>query len=128
MSNSSVLPTDLTQLTNKYLDLINFSSSDIAKIISHLDPNRAYSHDMFSIQIMKLRVNSICKSLSIIFNDCLNEGKFPHEWKKTNVVPIDKKGNKQSLKNYMSFSLLPICSKILELLNLISPNQSGFRP
>ena len=22
----------------------------------------------------------------MIFNDCLNEGKFPHEWKKANVV------------------------------------------
>ena len=90
--------------------------------------------------MLKLCENSICKPLSIIFNDCLNEGKFPHEWKKANVVPVHKKGNKQSLKSYRPISLLPICSKILSVSfitkclpfftedNLISPNQSGFRP
>ena len=45
--------------------------------------------------MIKLCGNSICKPLSIIFNDCLNEGKFPHEWKKANVVPKYKKGNYQ---------------------------------
>ena len=71
---------------------------------------------MFSIRMIKLCGNSICKPLSIIFNDCLNEGKFPHEWKKANVVPVHKKGNKQSFKNYRPISLLPICSKIFERL------------
>ena len=48
--------------------------------------------------MIKLCGNSICKPLSIIFKDCLSEGKFPHEWKKANVVPVHKKGNKQSLE------------------------------
>ena len=43
-------------------------------------------------------------------------GRFPHEWKKVNAIPVHKKGNKQSLKNYRPISLLPICSKILERL------------
>ena len=109
---------------------MHFLSSDIAKIISHLDPNKAHGHDMLGIQMIKLCENSI----SVIFNDCLNDGKFPHEWKKTNVLPVRKKGNKQSLKNYRLISLLPVCSKIFERLiydemftfftenNLISPN------
>ena len=138
LNNDSVLPTDLPQLTNKCLDSIHFSSSDIAKIISHLDPNKAHGHDMLSIRMIKLCGNSICKPLSIIFNDCLNEGKFPHERIKVNAKPIHKKGN--SLKNCRPISLLPIYSKIFECLiynnmftfftenNLISLNQSGFRP
>ena len=44
LSNNIVLPTDLPQLTNKCLDSIHFSSSAIAKIITHLDPNKAHSH------------------------------------------------------------------------------------
>ena len=140
MSNNSVLPTYLPQLTKKCLVSIHFSSSDIAKIISRLDPNKAHDHDMLSIPMIKLCGKSICKPLSIIFKDCLNEGKFPHEWKKADVVPVHKKGNKQSLENYRPISLLPICSKIFERLiynemftfftekNLISPNQLGFRP
>ena len=130
----------LPQLTSKCLDSIHFWSSDIAKIISRLDPNKAHGHDMLSIRMIKLCGNSVCKPLSIIFKDCLSEGKFPYEWKKANVVPVHKKGNKQSLENYRPISLLPICSKIFKRLiynemftfftenNLISSNQSGFRP
>ena len=65
---------------------------------------------------------------------------FPTEWKKANVVPFHKKGDKQILKNCRPISLLPIAGKIFERLsydrmfeffienNLISKNQSGFRP
>ena len=114
MSNNTVLPTDLPQPTKKCLDSIQFSSCGIAKIISHLDPNKAHGHGMVSIRMTKLCENSICKPISVVFNDCLNEGKFPHEWKKANVIPVHKKGNKQSLENYRPISLLPICSKIFE--------------
>ena len=61
-------------------------------------------------------------------------------WKLANVTPIFKKGDKQLIKNYRPISLLPICGKILEKVifnnlysylhtnNLITKNQSGFRP
>ena len=56
------------------------------------------------------------------------------------IVPVNKKGNKQTLGNYRPVSLLPICGKIFERLiynslfeffianELISSNQSGFKP
>ena len=59
--------------------------------------------------------------------------------KETNVVPIHKKGDKQTLRNSCPVSLLPICSKILERLlynemfsfflnkGVISANQSSFK-
>ena len=62
------------------------------------------------------------------------------EWKRGNIVPIRKKGDKQTLKNYRLVSLLPICGKILERLmfnemfkflienELISSDQYGFKP
>ena len=61
LSNSNVLPTDLPQLKNKCLDSIHFSSSDIAKIISYLHPNKAQGHDMLNIHMIKLSGNSMCK-------------------------------------------------------------------
>ena len=117
MSNNSAysVATDLPQHTNKYLDSINFSNRDIAKIMSHLGPNKTrlwftqYPHG-------KLWGNSICKPPSIVFNDFLNGDTFSHEWKKANVVPVHEKENKQSLKNYRPISLLAICSKIYEHL------------
>ena len=60
--------------------------------------------------------------------------------KKTNVVPVNKKSDKQILKNYRPISLLLIAGKIFERLlydrmfeffienSLISKNESGLRP
>ena len=58
LSNKNFLPTDLLQLRNKcpdsiYFNTIGFSKSRIARIITHLDPNKAYSH-MLCIRMKKL--------------------------------------------------------------------------
>ena len=109
-------------------------------MIQNLDPNKAHGHDQISIRMLKHCSTSICKPLEIIFNRCLETGMFPNDWKKGNVVPAFKKGDKQILKNYRSISLLPVCGKIFEKLifnemfkffienDLITPNQSGFKP
>ena len=61
-------------------------------------------------------------------------------WKRGNVVPVHKKSDRNKNENYRPISLLPIFSKVfeklifddifsyLELNNLLSQNQSGFRP
>ena len=59
---------------------------------------------------------SIYKPLEKTFNECLETGIFPSEWKNGSIVPIHKKGGKQILKNYRPVSLLPISGKILERL------------
>ena len=83
---------------------------------------------------------TIILPLAIIFKNILREGIYPDSWKLANVIPIHKKGDKQLVENYRPISLLPICGKIFEKLvfnclysylntnNLITPNQSGFRP
>ena len=53
---------------------------------------------------------------SLLFNSCLRDGVFPNDWKKTNVIPVHIKGNKQLVSNYRPVSLLPFCSKIFEKL------------
>ena len=94
---------------------------------------------MLSIRMLKLCGESIYKPLNLIFKSCLETGQFPSDWKKANVVPVFKKGDKQLLKNYRPISLLPIIGKIFERLlynqmfeffirnDLISQNQSGFK-
>ena len=80
------------------------------------------------------------KPLSLIFKNCIQYGIFPNLWKKSNIVPIHKKGDKQCIVNYHPVLLLPICGKIFERLifnpvfefleenKLLSPNQSVFQP
>ena len=57
---------------------------------------------MISIRMIKICDTSISRTLKFIFQACLESGKFPNEWKKANVIPVYKKGDKQILKNYQT--------------------------
>ena len=95
---------------------------------------------MRSIHLLKICGKPICKPLELIFQSCIKHGKFPNEWKFANLNPVHKKSDKQILKKYQPVSLLPIFGKVFERLvynclfeylienNLISLNQSGFKP
>ena len=91
---------NLANLTNESLDTVNFSTHNISKTVDNLDPNKAHGHDILIIRMIKLCGNSIYKPLSIIFNDCLEEGKFPSDWKKAHVVRIQK-----TIKNLKTIDL-----------------------
>ena len=95
ISNGSVLPSELPLRTDSTLSTCHFAKEDILRIINNLDPNKAHGHDEISIRMLKIPGDSICRPLNIIlFKTCLRTGKFPLEWKKANIVPIHKKGDK----------------------------------
>ena len=94
-----------------------------------------------NLNILRTRRDfAICEPLQILFNIALISGSSPSDWKTANIVPIHKKGDKQTLKNYRPVSLLPICGKIFKRLifnemfkfffdnKLITTNQFGFKP
>ena len=57
------------------------------------DSNKTHDHDMISIRMLILWY-FICKSFEMIFQNYLHSCKFPSEWKKANIVPTFKRGNK----------------------------------
>ena len=131
-----MLLTNCESLTDKSLSNIFFTDNDIGKIIKGLDPNKAHSRDMISICMLKLCGESTYKPLRLIFRACLDQVTFPLCWKKANIVPIQKKNWKSSIKNYRPVSFLSICEKVLERMlynevfsffiknDLVSQNQS----
>ena len=140
LSNCSSLPSSLDLETEARLTSINFSDNDILKIIRSLDINKAHGHDDISVRMVKICDDSIKKPLSIIYKNCIKTGIYPNAWKKSNIVLVHKKGDKQIVNNYRPVSLLPIFGKVFEkiLFNsifeylqencLLCDNQSGFRP
>ena len=110
--NSSECP----RKSNESLSSITCEINYIEKIIKNLDPNKLHGHDMLSIHILKLCGESIYKPLNLIFKSCLKTGQFPSEWKKANVVPVFKKGDKQLVQNCCQIFLLPITCKIFARL------------
>ena len=109
-------------------------------LIRNLPPGKANGPNGISARMLLLCDDSIVLPLKLIFRNILLTGIFPNLWKRANVTPIHKKGDKQVIKNYRPISLLPICSKLFEktifkyLYNflvsnsLLTTNQSGFRP
>ena len=112
IENNSVLPSSTNPITDQYLANTEFTKDDIPRIICKLKPNKAHGHDMISIRILKMSGDAIIEPLFKIFKKCLKCGIFPDDWKKGNIVPIFKKGDKQNIKNYRPVTLLPICSKL----------------
>ena len=78
--------------------------------------------------------------LSLIYKNCTENGTFPAIWKKSNIVPVHKKGDKQIIYSYRPVSLLLIFDKIFERIlfnslfnffqkdDLLCEPQSGYRP
>ena len=98
IENNNTLPNDLIFETTESIS--SFNISKITKIIKSLDPNKAHGHDGISIHMLKLCVSSISKPLFLLFVHSLKNKCFPNEWKKANIVPIHKKGDKQLIQNY----------------------------
>ena len=137
--NGSVLPNFISK-TDTSLYHVSVTKNHIINIIKNLNSNKAHGYDGISVTMLKLCASEVAIPLQIIFQDCINSGRFPDCWKYANVQPIHKKDNRQIKSNYRPISLLPICGKILEKIvfdqvyaflninNLLSKNQSGFCP
>ena len=118
IENDSTLPNYLVFETTERISSFDISKDEIIKIIRSLDPNKAHGHDGISIRMPKLCASSMSKPLFLLFKYSLENECFPNEWKKANIVPIHKKGDKQLIQNYRPLSFLPICGKIFEKLTL----------
>ena len=101
--------------------------------------HKAHGHDDISIRMIKMCDKSILKPLILSFENSTKSSYYPDIWKKSNIVPVHKKNDKQLVTNYRPISLLLIFGKIFEKIifnricnflsekNLLNHNQSGFR-
>ena len=78
----------------------------ICLISKNLNPEKAHGWDNISIRMIKLCGKAIVDPLRILFLSFLEEGVYPDDWKKSNVVPIHKKESKNLIKNYRAISVL----------------------
>ena len=122
------------------LKLNPVEDSDVAKLLNKLDPNKSSGPDGIGNSILKLLAPLITTPLTDIINSSIRTGNFPSEWKKANILPVYKSGEKDVVGNYRPIALTNTLSRVLEKCvslqitaytqeqNLISNNQHGFRP
>ena len=119
---------------------MTFVPSDIHKILTNLDVNKATGPDKIGNFLLKTVADSISEPLCKIFNYSIQNSTFPSMWKKSNVIPIHQENDKKDKQNYRPVSLLCNVSKVFERLiyeklytflisnNLLTEKNSGFRP
>ena len=124
---------------NDVLNSIIVTERDVLKCIDKLKVNKSPGPDAISPRILKEAKLEFVTPLTSLFNNSLQSGTMPEEWKLANVTPIFKKGSKSLPSNYRPISLTSVVCKMLETLirdklvnhleenNLLKNTQHGFR-
>ena len=64
-----------------------------------LNANKSYGPNYNSVNTIKLCANALWVPLKLIFNNILETGIYPDQWKMANVFPVHKEDNKQIINN-----------------------------
>jgi hypothetical protein len=112
-SDISYLP-KLRTFKDDVLNNIRIPYDEVFKLLKGIDVNKACGPDNISSVLLKTCAEELAFPLTYIFNKSLKLGTFPMLFKRSNVVPIFKKGDKQDVCNYRPISLTPFFSKIFE--------------
>ena len=142
-NTNSLPPTTTYTSTNVNLEhvLPNFeiTTDEVHKALDSLKTNKSPGPDKVYPKLLKETKSEILSSLTTVFNMSLRQGIVPSDWKKANVTPIFKKGDKQIPGNYRPISLTSVVGKLLESIirdkivryleshSLIGDSQHGFR-
>ena len=70
---------------------VNIKEDDIYFILKNLNPEKAHGCDNISIRMIQLCGKAIAEPWRILFLSFLEEGVYPDDWKRSNVVLIHKK-------------------------------------
>ena len=131
--NDNMFPVNQIFLTQSGLSSLDFNEDEILKIIRALNLYKSHGYDDISSRMIKICDKSLTKPLIILF-------KNSDIWKRSNIIPVHKKNDKQLVNNYQPISLLPIFGKNFEKIifnriynfllegGLLNSNQSGFHP
>ena len=118
---------------------IKVGRAGVLKLLLNIKPNKATGPDGIPGNLLKICAEEIADVYTLLFQASLDQGSLPSDWKKANIVPVFKKGDKGRVENYRPISLTSITSKILEHIihssimdhlekhSLLNKFQHGFR-
>ena len=85
-----------------------------ARYMTRLNPAKASGPDELSARFLKETAAQISPIYAFLFQQSLDQGTVPEDWKTANVAPIFKKGDRGLASNYRPVSLTCISCKVLE--------------
>ena len=111
----------------------SFTPKDVYDLLMDLDVSKAFGIDGIPNYVLKRCAPSIYVHVHHLFSECISNSYIPSEWKTHKIVPVYKKGDRSSVRNYRPISLLCCISKVLEsivfnnLYDFIEPSLSKFQ-
>ena len=97
------------------MNVVNISQTGVEKLLARLNPAKASGPDELSAHFLKETAAQISHMYAFLFQQSIDQGTVPEDWKTANyVAPIFKKGDRGLASNYRSVSLTCISCKVLE--------------
>ena len=106
------------------LDEIQFTKEEVIKQLEKLQVDKIPGVDKIHPKLLHETRAEIGEALANLFKKSFNSGELPRDWKDAVVVPLFKKGCKDSPGNYKSVSLTSITCKVME--RMIKESMSNF--
>ena len=93
---------------------ITITPDIVKKKLEKLNKYKSSGPDNIHPHVLREAASSICIPLSMIYEDSLEVGETPENWRTANVTPIFKKGDRNNPDNYRPISLTSQVCKVLE--------------
>ena len=113
LRNDSALP-NMEYKTVVRKSSVSITEDQIVKIIRKLSSNKSHRCDNMSIRMLKICDTAIAEPLKLIYEKCLDTGRYPRLWKKAIIVSAQKKNSRQILKNTGPFRSFQSVEKFLQ--------------
>ena len=81
-------------------DIANIHSAEVLAHMKRMKPNKAEGPDKIFARFLTECSKQLSVPLALIFTKSLVSSKVPCDWKRANVVPIHKAGDKAIMGNY----------------------------
>ena len=98
--NDNMFPVNQIFLTQSGLSSLDFNEDEILKIIRALNLYKSHGYDDISSRMIKICDKSLTKPLIILFKNSTKSSYYPDIWKRSNIIPVHKKNDKQLVNNY----------------------------
>ena len=130
---------EMEELCDENIRDIDITTEMVKKKLENLNRYKGSGPDKMHPHVLRETAASISLPLSMLFRESLSTGETPDDWRRANVTPIFKKGDRNDPANYRPVSLTSQVCKVLESIvkeqmfdhlknnNLLSEEQHGFR-
>lgn len=87
---------------------ITITENGVYKLLRNIKSHKATGPDNIQARYLKELALELTPAITFLFQTSLEQGKLPNDWLQAHIVPVFKKGDKNTASNYRPVSLTSI--------------------